>query len=93
LNMSNLCGSSHPPSGPIATRIIRGPPPLPSFGKTTCGGGSIRSNPSVTSKRSIARCDRDRAGTPWPMACSRYVSVPGKRIERYHHEILDQETR
>ena len=29
-----------------------------------CGGGSIRSNPSVTSERSIARCDRDRAGTP-----------------------------
>jgi hypothetical protein len=29
-----------------------------------CGGGSIRSNPSVTSERSIARCDRDQAGTP-----------------------------
>ena len=27
LNMSNSCGSSHPPSGPIATSIIGGPPP------------------------------------------------------------------
>jgi len=33
LNMSNSCGSSHLPSGPIATSIIRGPPPSPSFGK------------------------------------------------------------
>ena len=37
LNMSNSCGSSHPPSDPIATSIIHGPPPMPLFGKTTSG--------------------------------------------------------
>ena len=37
LNISNLYGFSHPPSGPIVTSIIRSPPPSPSFRKTTSG--------------------------------------------------------
>ena len=65
LSLAAIAVRSHPPSGPIATSIILGPPPSPSFGKTTCGGSSIRSNPSVTSERLIARCNQDRAGAPW----------------------------